>query len=85
MKFGIFAVYDNKTAAFMQPFYSVNDRVAERAVRDCVNDPEHAFGRNPHDYVLYSIGQFNDADGTIESEVRSIISLGILGSQTESE
>ncbi len=63
MKHRMFCIHDVKAAAFMQPWFLHTDGMATRAFADCVNDPEHNFGRHPADYSLFYIGEFNDSTG----------------------
>jgi len=35
--------------------------MAKRAFADCVNSKDHQFGKNPHDYTLFVLGDFDDA------------------------
>lgn len=75
MIFDIFSVYDEKLEAFLPPFVLVNERMAKRVFADCVNSESHAFGKNPHDYTLFRLGQFDDSDGQLLVE-RTKHSLG---------
>lgn len=58
-----FSVWDDKAKAFMAPFFYPEPGQAIRAFADCVNDPKHGFGKNPHDYSLFVIGTFDDGSG----------------------
>jgi len=62
----IFSVYDSKAAAYTQPFYAVNSRVAVRMFTELANDPKHTFGMHPEDFTLFELGSFDDATGTID-------------------
>lgn len=66
MKLKSYVVFDNKAAAFLLPFFMVNDSVAIRAVADAVNDPSHSFSKNPTDYSLFRNGEFDDQVGCLE-------------------
>lgn len=61
MKFKMFSVYDEKAAAFLPPFMLPTAPMAVRAIGDCVTDVNHAFGKNPGDYTLFCLGQWDDA------------------------
>jgi len=61
-----FSVFDTKVRAFMRPFFLQNEDVALRAVCDEINEPGSAVGKHPEDYILYRIGGFDDASGTLE-------------------
>lgn len=63
---GVFAVYDNKAQAFMEPFFARNAATAIRAFQDNISRPDSIFAKYPNDFVLYQIGEFNDQDGSLE-------------------
>lgn len=58
-----FAVLDKAVGAFLPPFAQRSKGEAIRSFTDAVNDEKHQFSRHQGDYVLYSIGQFDDATG----------------------
>lgn len=60
-----FSIYDSKAQAFMQPWFLPTEALALRAFADCVNDPEHNFGRHPEDYILYEVGAWSPESGTL--------------------
>ena len=63
----IYCVYDEKAGAYLQPWFLPTDGMALRAFADCVNDGDHNFGRHPHDYSLFRVGEFDDATARIVS------------------
>jgi len=63
MKTGMFAVYDLKAKAFLQPFFSVTEGTAIRAFAVAVNDPGTMLAKHPGDYVLFEVGSFDDDSG----------------------
>lgn len=68
MKHKVFVIYDDKAKAYLTPFFLPEVGMAVRAFADCVNNPEHAFGRHPEDYTLFQLGEFNDSSGVIAVE-----------------
>lgn len=60
-----YSIYDRKALAYHLPYYAVSDAVAVRTLSDVVGDPQTIFGRHPNDYVLYYVGDFNDANGVL--------------------
>jgi len=60
-----FSIYDSKAQAFMQPWFLPTEALALRAFADCVNDPEHNFGRHPEDYILHAVGAWSPESGTL--------------------
>jgi len=67
MKTKIYAVYDNKAEAFMQPFFSETAGLALRAYSENIKNPESVFNKHPNDFCLYEIGTWDEAEGTIEN------------------
>lgn len=61
----IFTVHDAKAEAFITPFFLPTDLMAIRTFTDCVNDPQHMFGKHSHDFTLFHLGQFSVSTGTI--------------------
>lgn len=66
MKLESFAVYDDKSAAYMTPFFNLKPAEAIRAFSDAVNNPEHRFRAHPADYTLFHIGSYTDETGLLE-------------------
>ncbi len=65
MKLKIFAIYDSKAAAFITPFYVPNQQLAIRGFQNARADPTHAFSRNPTDYTLHELGEWDDTNASI--------------------
>jgi hypothetical protein len=65
----IFSVHDSAAAAYLPPFFLPTEAMAIRTLTDCVHDENHAFSKNPTDYVLYCIGTFDDSTGIIVDSV----------------
>lgn len=61
----IFSIFDQKAKCHLPPFFLHESGQAVRAFSDCVNDPNHNFGKHPEDYTLVAIGEFDDIDGHI--------------------
>lgn len=59
----IYTIYDEKAEAYLPPFFLPNDAMAIRTFSDCVQSPEHQFGKHPSDYTLMSSGHFDDLSG----------------------
>jgi len=71
----IFAIYDEKSEAYLQPFFLDTIGQAIRAITDCLSDPNHNFSRHTADYTLFLIGEFDDNDATITVNKTSLGSL----------
>lgn len=74
MKHQQFAIFDAKAAAYLPPFIIHRNDMAVRLFADSINDPNHQFGKNPADYTLFNIGEFDDNKGEVFA--RTKISLG---------
>lgn len=66
MKLNIYTVFDAKADVYMQPFFMPTEALALRAMKDCLNDPNHTFTLYPEDFFLYILGIFDNVDGSIE-------------------
>lgn len=62
----IFSIFDEKAEAFLQPFFMETVGQAERALIDCLSDPNHNFSRHPSDYTLFQIGDFDQSTAEIK-------------------
>lgn len=65
----MFAVYDSKAATYCVPFSSVNLSTAIRDFASASNDPGTELNRNPLDYSLFHIGNFDEETGVLTSQV----------------
>lgn len=63
----MFSVYDDKAAAFMQPFFERAEGAAVRAFQSACNDEKHNFFKASADYSLYIIGKFDDTTAVVEA------------------
>lgn len=74
----IFTIYDAKTEAFLQPFFSQAKGSAIRAFTDSVNDKtgESQFASHPEDYTLFHLGSFDDSTATFDL-LKTPVSLGL--------
>ena len=62
----IFCIYDAVAKTHGTPFFLPETAQAQREFKNCANNPEHAFCRNPSDYTLYELGQFDIESGMID-------------------
>lgn len=63
MRLQVFSVRDNAVGAFLPPFYVRARGEAVRSFMEAVGDPQHQFAKNPDDYVMYFLGEFDDNAG----------------------
>lgn len=68
MMFKVFSMWDEKAKCFLPPFVLPQTGQAVRAVADCVRDPNHQFGKNPHDYALFQVAQWDDSSGLFTAQ-----------------
>jgi hypothetical protein len=68
----VFSVYDEKSEAYLQPFFLDTVGQAVRAITDCVNDSNHAFSRHSSDYTLFLLGEFNDNNADFVESKKSL-------------
>lgn len=61
--YDVFSVHDVKADAFLPPFILPKQSMAIRVFSDCINSPDHQFGRHPADYTLFRLGSFDDENG----------------------
>lgn len=60
-----YSIYDRKSLAYHTPYFTSTDGAAARSFSDLVNDINTNVGRHPNDYVLYCVGEFDDAKGVM--------------------
>ena len=63
-----FTIYDQKARAYITPFFAANESVAIRTFENCCTDPNHAFGRNPQDYSLHLLCDWDATTGLFDDE-----------------
>jgi len=67
MKLNVYAVLDSKLAAFMTPFFCVNNAVACRMISGACNSGDSILSVSPSDFNLYSVGSFDSDSGLLTS------------------
>jgi len=67
MLLNAYTVFDNKALVYSPPFFQNTDGAAIRMFRDLANDPNTSVGRHPGDYSLFQIGNFSDANASMEA------------------
>ena len=63
----LYSIRDSKSEHFLQPILQKTHGEAERTFKDLANNKETTVSRNPEDYDLYYLGEFNDITGKYES------------------
>ncbi len=62
---GVYSVHDDVAQIHFAPFTFRSDEEACRMFSNCVNDAEHAFAKNPSDYGLYKVGEWDKKTGIL--------------------
>jgi len=65
--FKIFAVFDSKASAFLQPFFSPTTATGMRAFESACKDENQMFARHPEDFTLFELGDWDPAEGSFEA------------------
>lgn len=68
----IFSIYDNKAHAFTTPFFMHRHEMALRTFNDCAGEEGHAFFKNPADYTLFEVGEWDDDTAVVTNFEQSI-------------
>lgn len=71
----IFTVYDEKSEAYLQPFFFDTVGQAVRAISELVMDPQHSFGKHTADFSLFQLGEFDDSTAEFNINCKSLGSL----------
>lgn len=67
MKKPVIAVYDKKIGLFDQPFTVRHNGEAIREWDIVRKNPETKFGKNPEDFDLFQIGNYDEVTGAFEN------------------
>lgn len=63
----MFAIFDQKSKAYMQPFFAQSAGCAARSFAVAVNDPTTMLSKHPEDFSLWEIGVFDDDNAHLHS------------------
>lgn len=63
-----FSIRDQKAEIFHPPFYHKTHGEAERSFRTAVMDEKTQLNKYPEDFVLYSVGEYDDNTGVFKSK-----------------
>jgi len=70
-----FAIKDEKTGAFLSPFFVRHKPDALRSLSRVVNDPDNNLCRFAADYSLWVVGIFDDQTGNLVPEISHELNL----------
>lgn len=65
MKMNAYCVFDVAIGSFNSPFFMQTDGLAIRGFSEQVNNPESQIGKNPDQFTLYRVGEFDDQEGML--------------------
>lgn len=68
MILNIFSVYDSKTKAYMQPYFSPTHGSALRAFTDEIANEQSLLAKHPEDFTLYHVGVWDDQTAQINPQ-----------------
>ncbi|WXW90273.1 MAG: DNA binding protein VP5 [Microviridae sp.] len=77
MKLTAYSIYDTKVEQWGLPFFCHHDELAKRICCEAVQDENTQLSRYPNDYILFSIGSYEDHDGLLTAHAPQ--NLGVLG------
>ena len=60
----VFSLYDSKIGSYMLPEYRRSKGEMIRALTNTMENPDNGIARNPEDFFLYYIGEFDDESAT---------------------
>ncbi len=72
MNTSIYCIKDEIAEIFLPPITFNRDNEAIRMFANCVNSPNHSFAKNPADYTLYKVGDFDNNKGSVKPEAKQI-------------
>jgi hypothetical protein len=76
MKSSLYSIYDTKAKYYSKPFQAQNDQVATRMIANTFSDPnasQSEYVKNPEDFKLFRLAEFDDSTGYVESTHEPII------------
>lgn len=62
-----FSVYDRAARAYSPPFYQQTRGLAERVFAGLCTDPDTTVAKNPGDFELYEVGEFDSETGVVQA------------------
>lgn len=61
--FKVYAIYDSKAEAHLQPFFCMTNGIALRSFQAAAQDSAHDFHRFSADYTLFQLGDWEPKSG----------------------
>jgi len=78
-----YSVKDDKSGAFMGPFFVRNEAQAIRNVAMAMRDPQTMFNQFPGDYSLWKINHFDEETGEVVKSFEHVLNLIVLQQKQE--
>jgi hypothetical protein len=60
-----YSIFDKTAGAYSNPFFALNDGMAVRMFSQVVNDPNSHINKQPNEFNLYLLGEFDEHSGVI--------------------
>ena len=77
MKVKLYAVLDKASGVYDGPIPCNADGVAMRNFRNTAMDANSTIGKNPSDFSLWRVGEWNDATGEIVPEIKECMAYAV--------
>lgn len=71
----VFAIFDVKLGRYAPPFIAQTAGQAERDFKGLVQNRESIIAKNPEDFRLFELGEYNDQTGLIENHPNPILTV----------
>lgn len=78
----VYSIFDTAVGAYMNPFFQLADGAAIRLFQNTVNNKESQIYRNPDQFILFHIGEFDDKKGEFISVAPRSLGAGLLYKDT---
>lgn len=73
MKLLAFAIFDEKSATYGNPFFTNAVGVASRNLQEAVHNRETMISRYPEDFALYHLGYFDNESGHMDASQPELV------------
>lgn len=68
----MFTIRDKAAEGFNMPFFQQTIALAERTFKDASQDPNSAASRNPQDFSLWYVGDFDHTTGLVTPKTEPV-------------
>lgn len=76
MMLKMYSVFDSAVQGFERPFAARSHGEVLREFTDMLAEGKSKFAKNPHDFTIYYIGDFNDSTGVLDCFPK--VSIGVM-------